>query len=397
MQKNIKKTQRFLTVSITVVALLLLVNIFLLLFLNGRLTHTAGVDGNVIGDTQVAELPALPTKSGRLHAIPMPMRLLSARGASEKLSLNLWNGYEGEKAFELTNMFPGDSETKEYKVTVRSRDAIALSFAAEITQNSALSRGLVFTVVANGEPLYHGAISEMPVLSVALTSGSASQEVVYKITAELPISANNDYARLSLSVNFLWTLSENEPEETTTKPEETTTKPAETTTKPEETTRPKPPVTEPEPIETDPVPEETTTVPEETTTVPEETTTVPEETTTEPEETTTEPEETTTVPEETTAEPPETGPTTPAIPDPCKLCAIDRVIENIFGKNGERCVICDAITSLFSASEQFCICPIGCLIVVVVGVVAVVGTVTLIVYRVLRKRKEEKSETENNQ
>ena len=397
MQRSIQKSKKILTVAIVIVSALLLINLLLLLLVNRRDTDTSGADGNVIGETQVTMLP-----SGRmtlLHATPAQMLPLSAR-SDDALTLSLWNGHNGKKNFEVTDMLPGDRETREYNVTVKNKKAVSLIFKTEITQNSLLSKGLVFTVDINGTTAYHGTLAAMPELSYALQSGVASQDVLYSIRAELPISANNDYASLSLAVTFRWSLDE-DPEETTTEPEETTTRPAETTTEPEETTKPaettKPGGESPEwpdetvePDETTEQPIETSTEPEETTEVPPETDPWYPETTTEPPESEPEPPETTTEPEETTEpEPPETDPITPPIPPTCKACCIDRVIESIFGDNGDRCVVCDIVVSIFHTDKDFCICPIGCLIAVIVCISVVGVTASLIVYRFLKKRKEE--------
>lgn len=362
MQKDIKRTQKILTVSTAVVALLLLLNLLVWCFLIERSTDTADADGNVIGDTQAAALPTPPTRDTGLHVRPVPMRLLAA-GASEKISLNFLNGYENEKAFRLTNMLPGDSTTKEYKVTVRSRSATSLAFSAEVSETSLLlsgEHGLVFTVTANGEPLYEGRLADMPTLSTPLKTGISPQEVIYRITAQLPTVANNAYANQSLSISFLWSLSE----------------------------------TGAAPVEPDDpyFPEDPN--PFETTSEPMETTIEPEETSQEPEETSQEPPEITTDPDETSPEFPggfETDPAAPLVPEGCKKCAVDLALEKLFHSKRDRCAICDTVVSLFFADKTACICPLGCLLVLLLLLWLLLFIVFLVVYCVYRKLREEKA------
>lgn len=55
-----------------------------------------------------------------------PGMMLLASTSQEKLTLSWWTGYDGDKTFSVFNMLPGDTETKEYIVTVKSRDAVSL-------------------------------------------------------------------------------------------------------------------------------------------------------------------------------------------------------------------------------------------------------------------------------
>ena len=125
------------------------------------------------------------------------------------LSLTFWNGYDDTENFSVTNMLPGDSETKTYTVTVKSKEAAYLMFDLNIKHNSLLSQALILKVVADGNVLYNDILSQMPPLSVNLESGATSQEVIYEITATLPVRADNSVANLTLAVDFSWALTDN--------------------------------------------------------------------------------------------------------------------------------------------------------------------------------------------
>lgn len=400
MQNNIQKKQRLLITAILVVSVLLLINLLLLSILLGKHIGTSRANDNYIGETQQAALPSGRISYLRASVVPLGLFSSDSDRAEEKLSLSFWNGYSGEKTFSMLDMLPGDSDTKKYTVTVRSKEATALIFDIDIKQNSPLAKVLILTVVANGEPLYSDTLAKMSPLSVDLKSGVASQEVVYEITALLPTWADNSVADLSLSVDFLWSLDENVAPETS---ETTTPKPPETTSggggggggwwpiEPDETTETTGPAETTEPIETETETEtESESLPSESEHWPSETdTTEPPETRPDPPETRPDPPTTRPDPSGTERDPSETTSELP--PVDCTVCVVDKVIERFIGQKDERCPICDTVESIF-AVDDICICPYGCFLVLILILLLILLILLTILYYILKRRAEKKQE-----
>ena len=212
MKKNVRKKQKLLSTAIMIVSALLLINLLLLSILLSRRISTARTADHYTNETQRVMLPAGSATCLRAQAIPLRLLSSGQSRAEEKLSLTFWNGYGDTENFSVTNLLPGDSETKKYTVTVKRSEAAYLVFDLNIKHNSLLSQALILKVVADGNVLYDDILSHMPPLSVNLESGATSQEVIYEITATLPVRADNSVANLTLSVDFSWALTD-EPSE----------------------------------------------------------------------------------------------------------------------------------------------------------------------------------------
>lgn len=117
--------------------------------------------------------------------------------------------------FKVGNMFPGDSETKYYRIRVSHKGKVILRFHADVRPGyEKLAEVLCCRIVLpeSGEVLYDGLMRDMPEsLNSALnTDKSTTSEVYYEITAYLDTSVGNEYMNKDLIADFRWWVEETE-------------------------------------------------------------------------------------------------------------------------------------------------------------------------------------------
>lgn len=113
--------------------------------------------------------------------------------------------------FSVTNMFPGDSATHYYNVSVSHKGTITVHFTASARENNTLVNGLNVKVELsnNNIVLYDGTMANIPAdLPVRTGSGSGTDNLVYTITVSLPTSAGNEYQNKTLVADFDWWVEE---------------------------------------------------------------------------------------------------------------------------------------------------------------------------------------------
>lgn len=124
--------------------------------------------------------------------------------------ITLYNKHlQDNTLFSVGNMFPGDSETKYYRVQVSYHDKITVHFKAETRgeqENSAEVMGVKVKLMTSGETLYEGLMQDMPQsLTYTMTSSeSTTAEIYYEITAYLDTSAGNEYQSKEVILDFYW-------------------------------------------------------------------------------------------------------------------------------------------------------------------------------------------------
>lgn len=132
------------------------------------------------------------------------------KAAKEAVTLSLHSKNPGENvAFSLSNMFPGDSVTQSFQVSVSYTGTITVHFQAGLQENDReLAKVLEMKVVlaGTGELLYEGMLADMPELLQELSTDSKSQteELTYEITVELSTGVGNEYQNKSLMANLSW-------------------------------------------------------------------------------------------------------------------------------------------------------------------------------------------------
>ncbi len=119
-------------------------------------------------------------------------------------SLQLYNKQpEDNTPFRVTNMFPGDQETKNFRLQVSHHDKVTVHYHADIRPGyEKLAEVLKVRVVlkTTGEELYNGLMRDMPASldHVLSASGQTTDELLYEITAYLDTSVGNAYQNKDL-------------------------------------------------------------------------------------------------------------------------------------------------------------------------------------------------------
>ena len=129
-------------------------------------------------------------------------------------TIELYNKQPEENTpFQVENMFPGDSETKYFRVRVSYHDKITVHYKATVRPGyEKLAEVLKVRVnlLSTGETMYDGLMRDMP---ESLTHKLASQksttdELYYEITAYLDTSVGNEYQNNDLIADFKWWVEE---------------------------------------------------------------------------------------------------------------------------------------------------------------------------------------------
>ena len=129
-------------------------------------------------------------------------------------TIELYNKQPEENtAFAVGNMFPGDSETKYFRVRVSYHDKITVHYKATVRPGyEKLAEVLKVRVklLSTGETMYDGLMRDMPEsLTHKLASKkSTTDELYYEITAYLDTSVGNDYQNKDLIADFKWWVEE---------------------------------------------------------------------------------------------------------------------------------------------------------------------------------------------
>lgn len=143
----------------------------------------------------------------------------------QAVALSLHNSNPKENVpFRLTNMFPGDSKTQYYRVSVSYTGTITVIFQAS-TEVGGEKLGEVLEarvkLINTDEVLYEGKLADMPQLKHVLTTDSETrtEELYYEITVGLSTSVGNEYQNKSLAADLSWwaegTASPDEPQDST--------------------------------------------------------------------------------------------------------------------------------------------------------------------------------------
>ena len=152
-------------------------------------------------DTQTPSSSAVPAQS-------------TTAETKKAVTIELYNKQPEENtAFAVGDMFPGDSETKYFRVRVSYHDTITVHYKATVRPGYE-KLAEVFKVrvklLSTGETMYDGGIADMPEsLTHKLASKkSTTDELHYEITAYLDTSVGNDYQNKDLIADFKWWVEE---------------------------------------------------------------------------------------------------------------------------------------------------------------------------------------------
>lgn len=115
--------------------------------------------------------------------------------------------------FKVGNMFPGDSETKYFRVRISYHDTVTVHYKAAVRQGSeklAEVMKIKVKLLTVGETVYDGPIADMPEsLTHRLSSEKlTTDELYYEITVYLDTSTGNEYQNKDLISDFKWWVEE---------------------------------------------------------------------------------------------------------------------------------------------------------------------------------------------
>lgn len=154
-----------------------------------------------------------PSSSADTSSSAVPAQSTTAE-TKKAATIELYNKQPEENtAFTVGNMFPGDSETKYFRVRVSYHDKITVHYKATVRPGyEKLAEVLKVRVklLTTGETMYDGGIADMPEsLTHKLASEkSTTDELYYEITAYLDTSVGNDYQNKDLIADFKWWVEE---------------------------------------------------------------------------------------------------------------------------------------------------------------------------------------------
>lgn len=120
---------------------------------------------------------------------------------------------EDNTPFNVGNMFPGDSETKYFRVQVSYHDKVTVHYKATVREGcEKLAEVLKVKVklLTTGETMYDGLMKDMPdsVTYNLVSAESTTDELYYEITAYLDTSVGNEYQNKDLIADFSWWVQE---------------------------------------------------------------------------------------------------------------------------------------------------------------------------------------------
>lgn len=166
-------------------------------------------------DTTKPDSSDTQTPDGSADASSSAVPAQSTTAETKKAAtIELYNKQPEENtAFAVGNMFPGDVETKYFRVRVSYHDKITVHYKATVRPGyEKLAEVLKVQVklLSTGETMYDGLMRDMP---ESLTHKLASQksttdELYYEITAYLDTSVGNDYQNKDLIADFKWWVEE---------------------------------------------------------------------------------------------------------------------------------------------------------------------------------------------
>ena len=140
----------------------------------------------------------------------MLQRTLIQESKSDNTELKLYKNHSKEQIpFQMTNMFPGDAETRAYLLEVSYRGTVTVHFEVNVRPGyEKLAEVLMCSVAlkTTGEQLYDGLMKDIPEsFEHPLVSGSKTTDALeYEITVSLPTSVGNEYMNLELFADFIW-------------------------------------------------------------------------------------------------------------------------------------------------------------------------------------------------
>ena len=171
-------------------------------------------DNRITPDEDTTKPDSSDTEKPSGSAVQPAQSTAATAEVKKAATVELYNKQPEENtAFAVGDMFPGDSETKYFRVRVSYHDTITVHYKATVRPGyEKLAEVLKVRVnlLSTGEMLYDGLMRDMPKsLTHKLASKkSITDELYYEITAYLDTSVGNDYQNKDLIADFKWWVEE---------------------------------------------------------------------------------------------------------------------------------------------------------------------------------------------
>ena len=171
-------------------------------------------DNRITPDEDTTKPDSSDTEKPSGSAVQPAQSTAATAEVKKAATVELYNKQPEENtAFAVGGMFPGDSETKYFRVRVSYHDTITVHYKATVRPGyEKLAEVLKVRVklLSTGETMYDGGIADMPEsLTHKLASKkSTTDELYYEITAYLDTSVGNDYQNKDLIADFKWWVEE---------------------------------------------------------------------------------------------------------------------------------------------------------------------------------------------
>ncbi len=182
-------------------------------------TQAAPSEGNAANETE--ESSTSPQDTGRpqaTHETNPPDSAAAERSPSESQReaavISLYRKHaEDNQPFQVANMFPGDTEIKDYCVQLSHSGDVTVHYRADVRPGYEKLAEVLHCRVAllsTGQTLYDGLMRDMPqslTHSVKATERTET-ELYYEITAYLDTGVGNEYQNQELIADYRWWVQE---------------------------------------------------------------------------------------------------------------------------------------------------------------------------------------------
>lgn len=197
-----------LAAAVSALAVLLIIR-----FNAGVVTTEVVVKDNYIRESSASSGRLAPANAGSIQTLADVVQKSSTDSTTIELHRN---NPEESVPFNVSNMFPGDVNTKIFRVKVSYKNSVTVHYNAAVRKGyEKLAEVLKCKITLNGggTPLYDGLMKDMPGsvdYKLPESSGSTEAELVYEISGYLETSVGNDYQEKDLIADFKWWVADDE-------------------------------------------------------------------------------------------------------------------------------------------------------------------------------------------
>lgn len=174
---------------------------------------TVTVPDNLITDKKDEEAENTAANDNKNSQAPYAAYTAPPQEEKQAAAIELYASNDSEnKAFAVSNMFPGDEITKYFRVRVKYENQATVRFLSTVRPGGEkLAEVLKIKVVllSTNETLYDGPIKDIPE-NITHTLSGGEKELYYSVTGYLDMSVGNEYQGKNLIADFEWQVLEKE-------------------------------------------------------------------------------------------------------------------------------------------------------------------------------------------